>query len=938
MCRKLTCLFSFVLVLSLVSNASADLVGHWRFDEGSGIIAYDSSGNGNDGTLEGDPQWVAGKITGALQFNGTDDYVEVPDSPSLDITDAITIVAWVSREVDSGNWERIVAKSDSTLYDYWLQITNGDSIGGGFLDIGGTAHNSLDLATGISIPLNQWTHLAYVYDGTYAKGYVNGRLDKSDDIGSFKIRTSTRPLWVGRLQTSYNFDGLIDEVRIYDRALSADQVQGLFNGIAPTFAKAEKPNPEDGAMLMDTWVTLGWSLGQFAVSHDVYLGDNFADVNDGTGDTFRGNQSDTYFVVGFPGFPYPDGLVPGTTYYWRIDEVNDLDPNSPWKGNVWSFMVPPRTAYDPAPANGAKFISTDTTLSWTAGFNAKLHAVYFGDDFDTVSNATGGAPMATTTYTPAPLELDKNYYWRVDEFDGFATHKGDIWSFKTLPDIPIVDPNLMGWWKLDETSGTTALDWSGHGHHGTFQGDPLWVDGYDGGALEFDGVDDYVEIPYTTDPTTYTITVWVKPARTGPANIVVRTSPSGPTVHWSHQLRIDSSGAFEHYAWDGSECRVMGTTAVKADTWYSVAAVATDNGRMRLYVNGQEEGIATNVGALWADGDRFLVGSNSGHGMGWFEGLIDDIRIYDYVLSQAEIQQAMRGDTSLAWNPSPTNGSTLSIKDATPLSWSPGDNAAQHDVYFGTDKDAVTDADTSDTSGIYRGRQVAASYTVTEGLEWGGGPYYWRVDEYNTDGTVTTGRVWSFMIADYLTVDDFEAYNDLNPEDPESNRIFLTWIDGYEQPTNGSTVGYFDPPFCEQTIVHSGRQSMPLFYDNSGPAYYSEATLPLTYPRDWTEEGVGVLTLWFYGDPANVAESMYVAVANATGPTAVVYHDNPDAALIDDWTQWNIDLEEISNQGVVLTNVDSIAIGFGNRNNPQVGGSGMVFVDDIRLYRPVPEQ
>jgi len=130
---------------------------------------------------------------------------------------------------------------------------------------------------------------------------------------------------------------------------------------------------------------------------------------------------------------------------------------------------------------------------------------------------------------------------------------------------------------------------------------------------------------------------------------------------------------------------------------------------------------------------------------------------------------------------------------------------------------------------------------------------------------------------------------------------------------------------------------MPLFYDNSGPAYYSEATLPLTYPRDWTEEGVGVLTLWFYGDPANAAESMYVVVANATGQTAVVYYDNPDATLIDEWMEWNIDLEEISNQGVILTNVDSFAIGFGNRNNPQVGGSGMVFIDDIRLYRPATE-
>jgi len=113
--------------------------------------------------------------------------------------------------------------------------------------------------------------------------------------------------------------------------------------------------------------------------------------------------------------------------------------------------------------------------------------------------------------------------------------------------------------------------------------------------------------------------------------------------------------------------------------------------------------------------------------------------------------------------------------------------------------------------------------------------------------------------------------------------------------------------------------------------------LPLSDTRDWTEEGVGVLTLWFYGDPANAAESMYVAVSNATGPTAVVYHDNPNAATIRTWTKWNINLEDISNQGVVLTNVDRLAIGFGDRNNPQVGGSGMVFIDDIRLYRPATE-
>jgi len=452
----------------------------------------------------------------------------------------------------------------------------------------------------------------------------------------------------------------------------------------------------------------------------MYVGDNFDDVNEGTGDTFRGNQTDTFLVVGFPGFPYPDGLVPGTTYYWRIDEVNEAEPNSPWKGPVWSFSIPPNTAYSPNPADGAESIALDVKLSWTAGFGAKLHTVYFGDNFDDVNNAVGGTAQGVTTYTPGPLKLSKTYYWRVDEFDAFNTYKGEVWSFTT-------------------------------------------------------------------------------------------------------------EGA---------------------------------------------------------------VGS-----------------------------------------PNPSNGA-VDVKQTSILSWSPGVFAASHQVYFGTDEDAVRNATTA--SPEYKGSKALGSESYDPGkLAWHS-TYYWRIDEVNNANPDSPwiGNVWSFTTANFIVVDDFEAYNDLDVGVEGSNRIFMTWIDGYEQPTNGSTVGYLDPPFCEQTIVHSGRQSMPLFYDNSGPAYSSEATLPLTETRDWTEEGVGVLTLWLYGDPANAAESMYVAVSNATGPTAVVYQDNPDAATIRTWTKWNINLEDISNQGVVLTNVDRLAIGFGNRNNPQAGGSGMVFIDDIRLYRP----
>ena len=219
--------------------------------------------------------------------------------------------------------------------------------------------------------------------------------------------------------------------------------------------------------------------------------------------------------------------------------------------------------------------------------------------------------------------------------------------------------------------------------------------------------------------------------------------------------------------------------------------------------------------------------------------------------------------------------------------------------------------------------------------------YYWRVDEVNDTNPDSPwpGILWSFTTANFLVVDDFESYHGLWTLEPgASNWIFETWIDGYDDPTNGSLVGYETPPYTEQTIVHGGNHSMPLFYDNS--VVYSEATADITnleIDRDWTIEGVRLLSLWFYGDPANAPEPMYVALANANVPPAMVYHDNPDIAQIEEWTEWRIDLQKFANQGVDLTKIDTITIGFGDRNNPQPGGWGQMLFDDIRLYRPPPE-
>jgi hypothetical protein len=172
-----------------------------------------------------------------------------------------------------------------------------------------------------------------------------------------------------------------------------------------------------------------------------------------------------------------------------------------------------------------------------------------------------------------------------------------------------------------------------------------------------------------------------------------------------------------------------------------------------------------------------------------------------------------------------------------------------------------------------------------------------------------------------------ESYNDLDPADPASNRIFLAWIDGFDNPaTNGSIVGYANPPFAEQTIVHSGIQSMPMAYDNA--VGKSEATLTLTSNRDWTVNGVNRLTIWFRGSSSNTAEQMYVTLNGS----ARIDHDDPDAATTLSWTEWNIDLQVFADQGVNLSNVSSITLGLSS----VTGGTGMMFFDDIRLYPPAP--
>jgi hypothetical protein len=210
-------------------------------------------------------------------------------------------------------------------------------------------------------------------------------------------------------------------------------------------------------------------------------------------------------------------------------------------------------------------------------------------------------------------------------------------------------------------------------------------------------------------------------------------------------------------------------------------------------------------------------------------------------------------------------------------------------------------------------------------LEWDT-DYFWRVDAVYAANTVK-GLVWSFNTADFISVDDFESYNDFDPPDPNSNTIYSSWIDGYGVATNGALTSEELPPYAEQSVVHSGDQSMKFQYDTN--LMISESTLTLIDLKDWTQEGVTKLSIWFRGASSNSAERMFVALNG----NAVVYNDDPAASQMTGWNEWSIDLQQYTDQGVNLANVSSITIGFGTKNTPAAGGAGIVYFDDIRLYR-----
>jgi hypothetical protein len=434
--RELIYLFigSLMLGVVLTSAARANLIGWWRFDEGAGTVAADTSGNGNDGTLEGDPTFVDGQFGYALAFEAS--RVTIPASDTL--TDGLflgsfTLVAWINPTRTGNTWQQIFRsiKTNGESNDTLFINNNGRLSWRGRVDRA-WVEGMCETTSGVAAT-DQWTHVAIVGDGTYFRIYVNGSLSRQSAFQTTDGTNATYYIGGDPATSEESYTGLIDDIRVFNNAMRLDDIRSAMESQGGAILKAYNPNPANGAVHPETWVSLGWTTGSTADSHDVYFGENIDDVKTGTGGTFRGNQASNYFLVGLPGCPYSEGLAPDTTYYWRVDEV-EADGVTVHEGSVWRFSVSSGKASVVVIPNDGDWAST-------------INALQPGDIGQLQAGRYLGGTIITVSGTPDKPIIIRGAGYLESVFDGGSGNYAlrlDGCSNLIIENITVTNPSPIG--------------------------------------------------------------------------------------------------------------------------------------------------------------------------------------------------------------------------------------------------------------------------------------------------------------------------------------------------------------------------------------------------------------------------------------------------------------------------------------------------------------
>ena len=516
-------------------------------------------------------------------------------------------------------------------------------------------------------------------------------------------------------------------------------------------------------------------------------------------------------------------------------------------------------------------------------------------------------------------------------------------------------PEPVGWWTFNEDGGDVVAD-KIQLRNGTAYGNPNWIKGQWGNALALDGVDDYVELPIGSLLSTMsdiTVALWVDFAQNGSSWQRIWDFGSNSTINWFLTPSIGSGGAMRVAITIGGSQQESTVTApsILPKGWHHVAVtIEQATMTMRIILDGWivAEGPTHLLPKDLPVTSQDWLGRSQYSADSYFEGSLDDLRIYGKVLSPEEIVSVMNdssGDIEIL-APEPADGSIDVPLENVTLRWPAVPQTKNYILYFGTSQDDVEAATLSDPCDVLIDFQIPQNSYPLDTL-FKQQTYYWRVDAITSGSPdLVRGDVWSFTTSVYLTLDDFESYTD-DMEDGKA--IFQTWIDGWGDPYNGAWVGYLESPFAEQNIVYKGRQSMPMWYDNidgfawaemswtdywdwliqlgyeEPNAIVSEATRYFDEPMDWIDVNspYHYLVMYVRGDTTNTGGRLYAKVNDA-----VIVHPDPNVLTKPLWNQWIIDFNNIAAD---LNDVNSLTIGIEGLDY------GVMYVDDITLRQNPPD-
>jgi hypothetical protein len=523
--------------------------------------------------------------------------------------------------------------------------------------------------------------------------------------------------------------------------------------------------------------------------------------------------------------------------------------------NVLIGVVVAQTAKDPSPGDGDTNVPQDVILSWQPGSSAVAHDVYFGETFEDVNKAPTMDTLDVlvsndqpgTTYDPEGLlEFGKTYYWRIDEVNAppdSTAFKGAVWSF-TVEDFAFPITNV--------TATASSEDPGGMGPDNTVNGS-----GLDGDLHSINATEMWLSHRAGDQPT------WIQFEFDQPYGLYEMWV-------WNQNQALESviglgmkDVTIEHSV-DGVDWITFG------DVEIARAPGAPDN----------PHDSTIDLSGVYAQYVRLTAHSN-------WAGILPQFGLSEVRFFHVPV---------LANDPSPAVGDSDVPLDVT-LDWRGGRGAVSHDVYFSKDEAEVID-------GTALVGTVSESRFQPDALEYGQ-VYYWKVNEVNNTAAVPVreGEVWEFSTVENLVVDDFESYTD---DDPAGEAIWQTWIDGFDDPQNGSQVGYLVPTYVEQTIVNGGSQSMPFFYNNGpGGGSYSETERTFAQAQDWTVGGVSQLSLWFRGHAASVGSFVEgpVRTFTMTGAGADIW----DIGTAGDYRdEFHFAYRTLTGPGTIIARVESI--------------------------------